>query len=49
MVFAYHATGTLNIDGMAAAQADLFKGGALAFFLMLMAAILRTVYAAIAP
>jgi formate hydrogenlyase subunit 3/multisubunit Na+/H+ antiporter MnhD subunit len=37
MVFAYHATGTLNIDGMAAAQADLFKGGALAFFLMLMA------------
>ncbi|SEB03005.1 Formate hydrogenlyase subunit 3/Multisubunit Na+/H+ antiporter, MnhD subunit [Thiothrix caldifontis] len=37
MVFAYHATGTLNIDGMAAAQVDLFKGGALAFFLMLMA------------
>lgn len=37
MVFAYHATGTLNIDGMAAAQTDLFKGGALAFFLMLMA------------
>ena len=37
IIFAYHATGTLNIDGMAAAQASLLKGGALAFFLMFIA------------
>lgn len=26
IIFSYHATGTLNIDGMAAAHQDLFKG-----------------------
>lgn len=39
IVFAYHATGTLNIDGMATAHINLFKGGSLAFFLMFMAVV----------
>ena len=37
IIFAYHATGTLNIDGMASAQLNLLKGGSLAFFLMFIA------------
>lgn len=37
IIFLYHATGTLNIDDMAAAQVNLLQGGALAFFLLLMA------------
>jgi formate hydrogenlyase subunit 3/multisubunit Na+/H+ antiporter MnhD subunit len=37
IIFAYHATGTLNIDGMAAAGLGLLNGGALAFFLMFIA------------
>lgn len=37
IIFAYHATGTLNIDGMATAQLNLLKGGSLAFFLMFIA------------
>ena len=39
IVFAYHATGTLNIDGMAAASLGLQSAGAIAFFLMLIAVI----------
>jgi len=37
IVFAYHATGTLNIDGMAAASLGLLNGGSIAFFLMFIA------------
>jgi len=38
IIFAYHASGTLNIDGMAAMSSGTLKGvGSLAFFLMLMA------------
>ena len=37
IIFCYHATGTLNIDGMADASASLMKGGSLAFFLMFIA------------
>ncbi|MBT8420886.1 MAG: NADH-quinone oxidoreductase subunit F, partial [Gammaproteobacteria bacterium] len=37
IIFAYHATGTLNIDGMADAHLNLLKGGSLAFFLMFIA------------
>ncbi len=37
IIFAYHATGTLNIDGMAEAQLSLRNGGALAFFFMFIA------------
>ncbi|MEO5343504.1 MAG: NADH-quinone oxidoreductase subunit F [Gammaproteobacteria bacterium SHHR-1] len=39
--FAYQATGTINIDGMAEQSALLFKGGFLAFFLMFMALVLE--------
>ncbi len=39
IIFSYHATGSLNIDGMAAAHQDLFKDGALVFFLMFIAII----------
>ncbi len=39
IIFAYHATGSLNIDDMAAAKLNLLKGGSLAFFLMLIAII----------
>ncbi len=39
IVFAYHQTGTLNIDGMVGASASLMKGGALAFFLIFIALI----------
>ncbi len=34
IIFAYHATGSLNIDDMAAMNLTALKGGALAFFLM---------------
>lgn len=37
IIFLYHATGTLNIDGMAAAQVNLLQGGAMAFFLLFIA------------
>jgi len=37
IIFSYHASGTLNIDGMIGTSMTLMKGGALAFFLMLMA------------
>jgi formate hydrogenlyase subunit 3/multisubunit Na+/H+ antiporter MnhD subunit len=37
IIFAYHATGTLNIDGMAQAPLALAAGGTIAFFLMFMA------------
>ncbi len=37
IIFAYHATGTLNIDGMADAHLSLLNGGALAFFFMFIA------------
>ncbi len=39
IVFAYHATGTLNIDGMAAAGLGLKEGGMIAFFLMFIAVV----------
>jgi formate hydrogenlyase subunit 3/multisubunit Na+/H+ antiporter MnhD subunit len=40
IIFAYHATGTLNIDDMSTMTAALFKsGGTLAFFLILVAVI----------
>jgi formate hydrogenlyase subunit 3/multisubunit Na+/H+ antiporter MnhD subunit len=39
IIFSYHATGTLNIDGMAAARAQLLQSAPLAFFLMLVAVI----------
>jgi len=37
IIFSYHATGTLNIDGMASKSAQLLQGGSLAFFLMFIA------------
>ena len=37
IIFSYHATGTLNIDGMAEVSGLVLKGGALAFFLMFIA------------
>ncbi len=38
IIFAYHATGTLNIDGMAEQSPEMLKGiGSLAFFFMFMA------------
>jgi formate hydrogenlyase subunit 3/multisubunit Na+/H+ antiporter MnhD subunit len=39
IIFAYHATGSLNIDNMAAASQQLIKGGSLAFFLIFIAVI----------
>ncbi|TCS64694.1 proton-conducting transporter transmembrane domain-containing protein [Varunaivibrio sulfuroxidans] len=39
IIFAYHATGTLNIDGLAGASAVLMKGGTLAVFLVIVALI----------
>ncbi len=39
IIFSYHATGTLNIDGMAEARSTLMQGGALAFFLMFIAVV----------
>lgn len=37
IIFSYHASGTLNIDGMADASLGLLKGGSLAFFFMFIA------------
>ncbi|OQW88810.1 MAG: NADH dehydrogenase [Rhodoferax ferrireducens] len=37
IIFAYHATGTLNIDGMAEASLNLRAGGIAAFFFMFIA------------
>ena len=39
LIFAYHATGSLNIDSMAANVAPLLKGGMLAFFLIFIAVV----------
>ena len=39
IIFAYHATGSLNLDDMAAAPQQLLKGGALAFFLIFIAVV----------
>ncbi|MCB1773526.1 MAG: NADH-quinone oxidoreductase subunit F [Gammaproteobacteria bacterium] len=39
IIFAYHATGSLNLDDMAAASAALLRGGALAFFLVFIAVV----------
>ncbi len=41
IIFSYHATGTLNLDGMAAAGLGLQTGGAIAFFLMFIAVVLE--------
>lgn len=41
LIFSYHATGTLNIDGMAELSDELFKVGSLAFFLMFMAVVIE--------
>ena len=42
IIFAYHGTGTLNIDGMAMTTMGLASGGALAFFLMFIAVVIET-------
>ena len=39
IIFSYHATGTLNIDGMADASTELKTGASIAFFLMFIAVI----------
>ena len=39
IIFAYHATGTLNLDGMAEAHLGTLKGGSIAFFLIFMAVV----------
>jgi formate hydrogenlyase subunit 3/multisubunit Na+/H+ antiporter MnhD subunit len=39
IIFSYHATGTLNIDGMAEVSELVLKGGGLAFFLMFIAVV----------
>lgn len=39
IIFAYHASGTLNIDGMAGASLLSLKGGSLALFLMFIAVV----------
>jgi formate hydrogenlyase subunit 3/multisubunit Na+/H+ antiporter MnhD subunit len=39
IIFAYHATGTLNIDGLAEASLNLKQGGTIAFFLMFIAVV----------
>jgi len=39
IIFAYHLTGTLNIDGMADAELITLKGGSLALFLMFIAVV----------
>lgn len=41
IIFAYHATGTLNIDDMAEAKLNTLVGGSLAFFLMFIAVIVE--------
>lgn len=39
VIFAYHASGSLNLDSMAVVSAQLLQGGALAFFLIFIAVI----------
>lgn len=39
IIFSYHATGSLNIDGMAGASMDMLKGGSLAFFFIFIAVV----------
>ncbi len=39
VLFAYHVTGTLNIDGMNGTQWALLNGGAIAFFMMFIAVV----------
>ncbi len=39
IVFAYHATGTLNIDGLAGSELTLRNGGTIAFFMMFIAVV----------
>ena len=39
IIFAYHATGTLNIDGMATATLGLKAGGTIAFFFLFIAVV----------
>lgn len=39
IIFSYHATGTLNIDGMADASTELKTGASIAFFLMFIAVV----------
>lgn len=41
IIFAYHATGSLNIDDMAAQNLTMLNGGTLAFFLILIAIIIE--------
>lgn len=41
IIFAYHATGTLNIDGMINASLGLLPNGALAFFLIFIALVVE--------
>jgi len=41
IIFSYHATGTLNIDGMAEVSPLVLKAGGSAFFLMLIALVLE--------
>ncbi len=41
LIFSYHVTGTLNIEGMAELSDTLFKAGSLAFFLMFMAVVIE--------
>lgn len=39
IIFAYHATGTLNIDGMAEASLGMKTGGSIAFFMLFIAVV----------
>lgn len=39
IIFAYHATGTLNLDGMAEASLTMKTGGSIAFFLIFIAVV----------
>lgn len=39
IIFAYHAAGTLNIDGLAEARLGLLGGGAISFFLIFIAVV----------
>ncbi len=41
IIFSYHATGTLNLDGMADAHLGMLHAGALAFFLIFIAIIVE--------
>lgn len=41
IIFSYHATGTLNVDGMTAGRLGTLQGGVLAFFLMFIAVVIE--------